>query len=517
MEILELVLKHYGKFDNHRIALKPGINIIYGGNETGKTTIHSFIRSMFFGLNRGRGKAARSDEYQIRQPWDTPGAFLGSMRIQENGEVYRIDRCFDRSTRPLQVVCETRMQESANPEADLNALLGGISENAFVNTVFVRQAQAETDEAFAEELRKYMVNSENTMDAGLDVTQALQSLRKKKKACEQKRKKEEEQLDGKIEAKQTKAENIRSELELLKQQLEMYQKRGIQGNRERGADGGEHRNYPMRLDTSEEAEEWEDDWSEEKSGRGRWILEILLLLAGVIALVGAVLLQEKAMKLFLGVFAGIFIVMIPIVHLLLRGPKSVPEEMPYLTQEEERQIGYLTGEIRKREEAYQTLTRELEEIYHENVRLDGADTEIAALNLAIDRICELTAGIYEKSGGQLNERASQILNEITGGRYNRLVLDELSEVRIHTPSKVLGLHQVSGGTMQQIYFALRMAAGELLGEGIELPLILDETFALYDDERLEAALRWLKRSGRQVILFTCQKREREILRRLENR
>ena len=71
--------------------------------------------------------------------------------------------------------------------------------------------------------------------------------------------------------------------------------------------------------------------------------------------------------------------------------------------------------------------------------------------------------------------------------------------------------------MQQIYFALRMAAGELLGEGIELPLILDETFALYDDERLEAALRWLKRSGRQVILFTCQKREREILRRLENR
>lgn len=516
MEILELVLKHYGKFDNHRIVLKPGINIIYGGNETGKTTIHSFIRSMFFGLNRGRGKAARNDEYQIRQPWDTPGAFLGSMRIQENGEIYRIDRCFDRSTRPLQVVCETRMQESANPEEDLNVLLGGISENAFVNTVFVRQAQAETDEAFAEELRKYMVNSENTMDAGLDVTQALQSLRKRKKTCEQKRKKEEEQLDGKIEAKQTKAENIRSELELLKQQLEVYHKKGIQGNYESETGSGGSRNYSVRRDDLEETEEWEDDWSEEKSGRGRWILEILLLLAGVTALVGALLLQEKAMKLFLGIFAGIFFVMIPIVYLLMRGSRSVPEEMPHLTQEEERQIGYLTGEIRKREEAYQTLTRELEEIYRENVRLDGADTEIAALNLAIDRICELTAGIYEKSGGQLNERASQILNEITGGRYNRLVLDELSEVRIHTPSKVMGLHQVSGGTMQQIYFALRMAAGELLGEGTGLPLILDETFALYDDERLEAALRWLKRSGRQVILFTCQKREREILRRLEN-
>lgn len=68
--------------------------------------------------------------------------------------------------------------------------------------------------------------------------------------------------------------------------------------------------------------------------------------------------------------------------------------------------------------------------------------------------------------------------------------------------------------MQQIYFALRMAAAEMLGEGRLLPVILDETFALYDDARLEAALRWLRASGRQVILFTCQKREREILERI---
>ena len=154
MEIVELILKRYGKFENHRMVLQPGINIIYGGNETGKTTIHSFIRSMFFGLNRGRGKAAKTDEYQIRQPWDTPGVFLGSMRIREQGEIYRIDRCFDRSTDPLQVVCETRAQESANPQEDLQALLGGISEHAFVNTVFIRQSGCETDEALAEELRR---------------------------------------------------------------------------------------------------------------------------------------------------------------------------------------------------------------------------------------------------------------------------------------------------------------------------------------------------------------------------
>ena len=69
MEILELNLKHFGKFQEHKMELHPGINIIYGGNETGKSTIHSFIRAMFFGIERGRGKAGRKDEYQLRQPW----------------------------------------------------------------------------------------------------------------------------------------------------------------------------------------------------------------------------------------------------------------------------------------------------------------------------------------------------------------------------------------------------------------------------------------------------------------
>ena len=218
MEIQELYLKHYGKFENHRILLKPGINIIYGGNEAGKTTIHSFVRAMLFGLNRGRGRAAKTDEYQIRQPWDCPGAFLGSMKVRENGEVYRIDRCFDRSARPLTVTCETRGQEFDQPERAMAGLLGGISETAFVNTVFVPQAQAETDEALAQELQRYMVNSNSTLDAQLDLSQALQDLRKKKKLFEQKKKKEDELMEARIEKKQANAEMIRNELEILRRQ-----------------------------------------------------------------------------------------------------------------------------------------------------------------------------------------------------------------------------------------------------------------------------------------------------------
>ena len=69
---------------------------------------------------------------------------------------------------------------------------------------------------------------------------------------------------------------------------------------------------------------------------------------------------------------------------------------------------------------------------------------------------------------------------------------------------------MSRGTIEQIYFAVRMAASEILCEE-PLPIILDDTFAYYDDKRMEAALRWLAGQKKQVLLFTCQNREKEAL------
>lgn len=58
MRICELVLRNFGKFTDKRIELSNGIQLIYGENESGKSTIHSFIKGMFFGIERGRGRAA---------------------------------------------------------------------------------------------------------------------------------------------------------------------------------------------------------------------------------------------------------------------------------------------------------------------------------------------------------------------------------------------------------------------------------------------------------------------------
>ena len=57
-----------------------------------------------------------------------------------------------------------------------------------------------------------------------------------------------------------------------------------------------------------------------------------------------------------------------------------------------------------------------------------------------------------------------------------------------------------------------MAVAEILYHE-EYPVILDDTFAFYDDARLKETLKWLAGSGRQVILLSCQKREEEIMKR----
>ncbi len=56
MLFTKLRLDYFGKFSGKEIELQPGINLIYGENEAGKSTVHTFIKGMLFGIERLRGK-----------------------------------------------------------------------------------------------------------------------------------------------------------------------------------------------------------------------------------------------------------------------------------------------------------------------------------------------------------------------------------------------------------------------------------------------------------------------------
>ena len=94
-------------------------------------------------------------------------------------------------------------------------------------------------------------------------------------------------------------------------------------------------------------------------------------------------------------------------------------------------------------------------------------------------------------------------------------MDDSLNIGLHTKDRYVPLAQASRGTIEQVYFALRMAAAEILCTEEALPILLDDLFVMYDEERLALALQWLSRQKQQVLIFTCQGREEEALKKLQ--
>ena len=82
MRILELEIINFGKFNHETVTFHDGMNLIYGENEMGKTTLHSFIRGMFFRLFSKKTHAflliTHSDSHQCVQKCIPAAASMGS-------------------------------------------------------------------------------------------------------------------------------------------------------------------------------------------------------------------------------------------------------------------------------------------------------------------------------------------------------------------------------------------------------------------------------------------------------
>ena len=163
--------------------------------------------------------------------------------------------------------------------------------------------------------------------------------------------------------------------------------------------------------------------------------------------------------------------------------------------------------------AIQKRLEQLDELEESEDNYKNLTKKKQALEMAHTQLAELAKEVYREFSMELNRTTSEILKEITGGKYSMLMIDDKLKMHLYTGEKKIGIEQVSRGTIEQIYFALRMAASRILFDD-EYPVILDDTFVYYDDIRLENTLRWLVKNKKQIIIFTCQKREEEVLKKL---
>ena len=156
----KLKLNYFGRFHNREIELKPGINLIYGENETGKSTLHTLIKGMLFGIERlrGRGSASKEDVYTRYLPWDYPGAYSGSMDIQIGDKEYRLQRSFHANDKNFTILDISTGREVKLKEGLISELMTGLTESTFKNTISIEQLKAQTDAELAVLVRNYISN-----------------------------------------------------------------------------------------------------------------------------------------------------------------------------------------------------------------------------------------------------------------------------------------------------------------------------------------------------------------------
>ena len=183
MKLLELHIDGFGKFHDRTISFEDGINIIYGKNEAGKSTLHTFIRGMLFGIERGRGRAARNDLYSKYEPWENSGTYEGWLRLESGGSVYRIERKFRKDSKAIKIINETRGMEEPT-KAFLDQILCGLNETTYNNTISIGQLKSATEEGMVGELKNYIANMNTTGNISLNISKATAFLRNQRRSLE---------------------------------------------------------------------------------------------------------------------------------------------------------------------------------------------------------------------------------------------------------------------------------------------------------------------------------------------
>lgn len=506
MKIRELGLKHFGKFSDRTIQIEDGINILYGENESGKSTLHTFIKSMFFGMERGRGRASVYDTFSVYEPWENPNYYSGSLKFESGGKTFRVDRNFDRYNKRAELICEDDGERLSVDDGDLEMVIGGLNSGNYENTISVGQLKVETGKPLAAEFKNYATNYYATGNSELDLGKALEHLKEKKKQLER-------EVKDSLLRKQAWREKMEQEASYVWRDVHRLEEEYVRIT--------EEIRHRIEKERAEEQENPENKRMIDELRPGKWRIhpvEILVFI-GVVVLSFMVIAKpwNYLVSIILSLVCGIYVW--NRMKVGKKQEKTLPEIiLEEITPEEEKiprekllwEQAHIKEELREKQTQYANLKEQLEELDELSDDYREYDRRRQALRMAADKLNELSASLQKQLEQKLNGRMAEILTALTNGRYTKIMIEEGFHISVLKEGRRIPAEQLSRGTVEQVYFALRMAASEMLYEE-EYPVILDDTFAYYDDARLKNTLKWLGENRDQALIFTCQKREEQLL------
>lgn len=612
MKILEIYIQGFGKISDKKFIFSDGTNIIYGKNEAGKSTLHNFIKAIFYGMERGRGRASKNDLWSKYEPWNN-AAYGGYIRVDKNGFIYRIERNFAKNAaKPFAIINETKGIEVSDPSSLLNEILNGLSLTAYTNTISIGQLRSVTDAGMSNELRNYIANMNNTGNESLNITKATAYLKMQRKsiagtyiseasntyASNLERLQELEQrlndISISLPDEKQQAEEILNDITQAQVELSILE-RYIKSN-EDIIGQSDFENIEEANETAlkfkERVAAYKEDLEKNTLSRERFFSTLLTSFSIITALIAAYLFLSGSHNVITSALGFNYDLSISILVVLctlstvalgivsrmissklskrayvrntlsvliesLIGSKEINseniEKVTTLIREYKQSVVNIEqarakakelsdglsnlqsqsksihNDIEESQRKYwelERLSEQISNIVDENIALKNVmeqnariSDELAGIDLALETLNKLSVSIKDSFGLYLNKETSELISKITDGLYNAISIDKDMNVFLNTPSRLIPLEQVSSGTSDQIYLALRLASASLLQKNMpKLPLILDDSFVNYDSQRLGASLSFLCANyDAQILLFTCHRREARVLSTLKRK
>lgn len=602
MKVEEIKINAFGTLKNKEINLSDKINIIHGKNESGKSTLLTYIKTAFYGISRNKNGKEISD-YDKYKPWSGE-EFSGKIKYTlDNGEQFEIFRDFNKKNPKIY---NAKLEDVTN-QFNIDKKEGsqfffeqvGIDENIFTSTIMAEQLEVKLSEQRQNILIQKIANIAGTGNSNMSYNKAKDRLNKKqldevgtertqgKPINILKNKiKNIEQILGKlnlykenksiIEQNKIKLKNKIQEQEqrkeLIKQISELNGKIIIET---------EKANYKRNIEEEKESRIQElineknkliQENKNNKTNNKLFIIIFLVLISLLIA--NIVIIKNKFITYTTLILVGAEIVIYYLakaqkekrkkeviknntdlintkIELLEKEKEVIEEEIKteenelkaekehiknkynielYDIENSKNDLEQITNEINEGKIKLNTLeieekgiSSQLEELItlqeeHEN--LSEQLKEIEQKNYEINLAKEFLEKAYEKMKinitPKFTENLSQTIKNITNDKYSKVNINDENGLIIEMQNgEYVSAEKLSIGTIDQLYLSLRMSMVEEISKE-KMPIILDEAFAYYDDERLENILKYLieRFNNHQLIIFTCTNREKEILNKL---
>ncbi len=178
----ELGLLNFGKFEDKKIELQDGINLIYGVNEGGKSTITNFIDGIFYGFSRDSlARKVRDELFEKSRPWSS-NLYRGYIILNNGEEDYRISRDFDKDE--VSILNLNTGEDLSNDERNFlysripqpGVIFFELNRKIYKSSFYLGQRLSQLEDDASDELKTRINNFSISEDENLDLTKVIEKM-----------------------------------------------------------------------------------------------------------------------------------------------------------------------------------------------------------------------------------------------------------------------------------------------------------------------------------------------------